>query len=358
MGPDPNIKDLKIDEEYQNLVPPPTSQELQGLRQSIKDNGYWQSKPIIINDNGIILDGHHRYKICQELGIEPTTSIMSFNDTIEEKLFVIGSNLRRRQLSDAQRVELAHTLKPIYEEKVRQNKSLAGKIYGKGKENDSSVSFDTHLSPVKRVNEVVAREVGISASTYVRGETILEQNPQLWNEEVKTSKMSINKAYRKHLNNQRRQTIIDTKPVIDLPENIRLIHGDFQEKGNEIPDDSIDLIFTNPPYDEGSLPLYRDLGILACRVLKPGGSLVLFGAYSLISSANLIEQSGLKYIHTIAVIHSGACGMDYPNHIRLKWKPMLWFVKGTKPNTAGIIEDVIYSAPPDKSLHEVGTKSS
>ena len=31
---------------------------------------------------------------------------------------------------------------------------------------------------------------------------------------------------------------------------------------------------------------------------------------------------------------------------------MLWFVKGTKPNTAGIIEDVIYSAPPDKSTHE------
>ena len=340
---------ITIKQQYANLVPELSAQEYESLKQSIKENGL--HLPIILNQDGILLDGHHRFKICQELGIEPRTFTRDFEDELEERLFVIECNLKRRQLSDAQKVELAHILKPIYEEKTRRNKSLAGKLYGKGI--DSSVSFDTELLPVKRVNEVVAKEVGISASTYHRGETVLEQNPQLWNEKVKTGKMSINKAYKRLQNDQRRQSLIDTKPTIDLPENIRFIQGDFREKGKEIPDNSIDLIFTDPPYDEESLPLYRDLGVLAARVLKPGGSLIsIVGHYALIRTANYIEESGLKYIHESALIHGGASAILYAYHIRVKWKPILWYVKGTKPNTQNIIEDVIYSAPPDKSMHE------
>lgn len=165
--------------------------------------------------------------------------------------------------------------------------------------------------------------------------------------------MTINKAYKRLQNDQRRQGLIDTKPTIDLPENIRLVQGDFREKGKEIPDNSIDLIITDPPYDEISLPLYRDLGVFAARVLKEGGSLVsIVGHYALIKTANYLEESGLKYIHEIALIHTGASSMLYAYHIRVKWKPILWYVKGTKPNTQNIIENIIYSTPPDKTLHE------
>lgn len=135
---------ITVKQLYADLVPEISPQLYESIRQSIKDEGYWKSEPIIINPDGIILDGHHRYKICQELGIEPTTTIMSFNDQLEEKLFVINCNLKRRHLTDPQKVELAHTLKPIYEERARQNKSLAGKLYGKGI--DSSVSFDRAIT--------------------------------------------------------------------------------------------------------------------------------------------------------------------------------------------------------------------
>ena len=49
--------------------------------------------------------------------------------------------------------------------------------------------------------------------------------------------------------------------------------GDMKTLGENIPDNSIDLIFTDPPYNEASLSLYGDLAKLADRVLKPGGSL-------------------------------------------------------------------------------------
>lgn len=95
------------------------------------------------------------------------------------------------------------------------------------------------------------------------------------------------------------------------------------------------------------------MGIFANRVLKEGGSLItLAGHFALLRSGNLIAESGLKYIHTMALIHGGGSSMLFPYHIRVKWKPILWYVKGTKPNTQNIIEDVINSEPPDKSMHE------
>lgn len=204
------------------------------------------------------------------------------------------------------------------------------------------------------VNEKLGKEVGTSHENVRKIKRILKEAPQHIREKAMKGQYSPNKAYKLFQNEQKRQELINAKPVIKLPENenCKLLLGDLLKKGKEITDNSMDLIFTDPPYAEASLPLYEKLGVLGTRVLKPGGSLVTFGSYAFLRCANLLEEAGLKYIHTFAVIHAGNCGMDYPNHIRLKWKPMLWFVKGNKPNTIGVIEDVIYSTPPDKSQHE------
>ncbi len=55
-----------------------------------------------------------------------------------------------------------------------------------------------------------------------------------------------------------------------------MLRGDFRELGAAIPDGSVSLIFTDPPYDRASLPLYSDLGAFAARVLRPGGSLITY----------------------------------------------------------------------------------
>ena len=121
---DPKSKIIIIDE-YRALVPTQSDQEYQSLKQSIKENGFWESHPIVINSQGIILDGHHRHRACQELGIEPRVTIMKFENMPQEKLFVIDSNERgRRHLSIFQRIELALARKPILQEIARQNESL------------------------------------------------------------------------------------------------------------------------------------------------------------------------------------------------------------------------------------------
>ena len=62
----PSNLQVKINPEYASLVSELSPEEYESLKQSIKENGL--HVPIIVNQNGIILDGHHRYKVCQELG--------------------------------------------------------------------------------------------------------------------------------------------------------------------------------------------------------------------------------------------------------------------------------------------------
>jgi len=57
----------------------------------------------------------------------------------------------------------------------------------------------------------------------------------------------------------------------DTPEN-GIYHGDARELAKEIPDSSIDLVFTDPVYQNTSD--YEWLAITAARVLKDGGSVL------------------------------------------------------------------------------------
>ena len=95
---------LIVNEEHFCLIPALSDPEFEALRLSIKENG--QYVPIDVNQDGVILDGHHRYKACQELGIKPTIIVRVFENRILEKKFIIEANLNRRHLIAFQRIEL------------------------------------------------------------------------------------------------------------------------------------------------------------------------------------------------------------------------------------------------------------
>lgn len=56
---------IRINEEHRALVDPLEEDDYQNLFTSIKEKGLWQS--ITINREGVLLDGHYRFKICKEL---------------------------------------------------------------------------------------------------------------------------------------------------------------------------------------------------------------------------------------------------------------------------------------------------
>jgi 16S rRNA G966 N2-methylase RsmD len=139
-----------------------------------------------------------------------------------------------------------------------------------------------------------------------------------------------------------------------LPEDINLLNEDFRDA--EIADNSIDLIFTDPPYDAKSLNLYVDLAKMADNILKPGGSLITYvGQYMLPDILDLIlHKSTLRYWWMICIKHTGGQSQMYQKKITVQWKPLLWFVKGSnlRDDLTEFIRDFVESEQPDKLLHE------
>ena len=70
------MKQYKIDLEIEKCLPPLDEDRYRWIKKEIQTKGYNDAFPIIVwEDKDIIVDGHHRYKICRELGIEPRKKI-------------------------------------------------------------------------------------------------------------------------------------------------------------------------------------------------------------------------------------------------------------------------------------------
>lgn len=350
-----NISQL-TDSKYQNVVYPLSKLEYEQLKESIKLAG-GAHVPVIININNIVLDGHHRIKACRELSIEDIEVVVkSFNDESEELQFVISTNLERRQLNAYQKVELFAKLREIEAEasKTRQKKGTLAS-------NDSRVG---------KTSEIVAKQAGLSIKTYERGEYVRKHATEENKQSLRAGELSIGDCYNYYQRQQKRQElqaqvikknnslIINNEQVPHLAEaeasnHFQLIHGDFREKCKGIPDNSIALILADPPWSRDNLLLYKDLGEVAGRILVDGGSLVTM--YNQLYPMEVLfyleaARAGLRYNWTFALIHAGGTGSYHSSQVRVKWKPLLWFVKGDKLRIPDYIEDVIIGTKPDKSV--------
>jgi len=60
--------------------------------------------PIVLNQDNVILDGHHCLRACKELGIPVSYSIRDFTGKhLDELKYVVSVNLHRRHLDEFQR---------------------------------------------------------------------------------------------------------------------------------------------------------------------------------------------------------------------------------------------------------------
>ena len=176
--------ELKVNPEYKALIPELLDDEYENLKESISKNGYWEEYPIIVNDNYEILDGHSRWKACQELGIQPTIKVKHFESKEEEMRFVIETNLNRRHLNAFQKAELA--LKLIELGKTKRGRKPQ-EISSESEEN--SVKVDTW--------KVASDKVGVSEDTISKTKVILEKGDEELIEKCRRGEISVNEAYKR-----------------------------------------------------------------------------------------------------------------------------------------------------------------
>lgn len=95
------------------LLPGLSSDEYETLKADIAANG--QRDPIVLRSGtGEIVDGHHRLRVCQELGLTPKTSEVWFDTDLEASAYALRVNTARRQLSSFQLSEVRSRQKAIY----------------------------------------------------------------------------------------------------------------------------------------------------------------------------------------------------------------------------------------------------
>jgi hypothetical protein len=146
-------------------------------------------------------------------------------------------------------------------------------------------------------------------------------------------------------NDETRRRLAEAAQPTDL---IRV--GDFREVLTDLPDESVDLLFTDPPYAKEFYPLYGALAELGSRVLKVGGSLVAYAPTYALADILPLMVPHLRYWNEIIVEHTGQLSrLSYFRTI-VKAKALLWFVKGRYEGRW--VSNLIRSRPPDKQAHE------
>lgn len=101
---------LKVDPEFERLIPPLDREEFKQLEENIVAEGCLD--PLVTWD-GTIVDGHNRYKICQEHDIPFHTTEKDFDNRDEVIVWIIKHQIGRRNLIPYQRSCLALVMKPI-----------------------------------------------------------------------------------------------------------------------------------------------------------------------------------------------------------------------------------------------------
>jgi ParB-like chromosome segregation protein Spo0J len=182
---------LRLNPEYDKILPKMSEEEFAELKTSIQTEG--QHYSIIVNEDLEVLDGHHRFRACTELGLEPDFEVRKFDDKLLEKKFVIEANLRRRHLNNFQLVELAVPLLEI-------EKALARKRQAKGGKNGRDMqlglaSDDAESEPKTKATEAVAKKAGVSTRTFERGKKIIEKASEDDKQKLRDGKTSISKVY-------------------------------------------------------------------------------------------------------------------------------------------------------------------
>jgi ParB-like chromosome segregation protein Spo0J len=142
--------EIVIDPAIRALFPPLTPNERANLRDLLKLEGF-KEELVVWSRGNVLLDGHARYELARELGIEPRVRAIDLPDREAAVQFVIARQLGRRTLRP---IAAAYFIGKLYESIKRQ-----------GRRTDLLTSCQ---ADEKWADERVAEQYGVSPRTVAR----------------------------------------------------------------------------------------------------------------------------------------------------------------------------------------------
>ena len=145
---------------------------------------------------------------------------------------------------------------------------------------------------------------------------------------------------------ERRKQATNTMP----PQGVELLNLSIADLFKRINSQTIDVIFTEPPYGEEHLWLYSDLAYFALKALKPGGLLLtLSGSQHLPEIYRRLDaQNGMNYRHHFVYNAPSANATLKDTKIHAKQQPLICYSNG---DYAGEWQDDLIASPEPKPQH-------
>ena len=191
------------------------------LVENIKNNGLLV--PLTIKKDGTIISGHRRFKALKEIDItDIPVNIIEFENELEEKETLINFNKQREKTYSQIDREAAGKTNPVQNSAQGKTRDIVAKKSGFG-----SHDTRTKYKKIKKANKPELIE------KLDKGEITVNKAYQ-----------NIKKAERKKENEEKIKKSANKK----IPSNIKLLEGDLFYLIDQVKDNSIDLLCTDPPY--------------------------------------------------------------------------------------------------------------
>lgn len=206
-----------IDEEMRDLIPALLPEEYALLRDSIIADG---CRDAILVWNGMIVDGHNRYMICTENGIEYETKEMQFDTRQDAMLWMLRNQLGRRNINAWQRSQIALKMEPLIAEKA------------KAKEHERKTTLPTltkSFDPIDTRSEL-ATIANVSTGTMAKAKKITNTATPETIKKLNAGEITINQAYK------------------DVKREERRIEREAMPEP-EIPNDKYQVVYADPPWE-------------------------------------------------------------------------------------------------------------
>jgi len=152
--------ELKIDNEFRDLIPPLTEEEYSGLEESLLSNGFDETQPIILwKNHDTIVDGHNRYEISMKHNIEVVTLEREFESRYDVIKWMLDLQLNRRSPNKKKRTYVIGRRYLVERQEWGTNQHTNNRT---GQNVQSSTSDD------KWCSEKIAEQVSVNEKTVRR----------------------------------------------------------------------------------------------------------------------------------------------------------------------------------------------
>jgi hypothetical protein len=209
---------IKIDKEFESLIPPLSDDEFQQLEENCVKEGIRDALVVwkVPNGDQILIDGHNRWKIAAKHGGIPfQIKEMKFDLREDAKAWIIRNQIGRRNIDKWVKFDLQKLLEPIEKAEAKKRQGTRTDITPTLAESEKGETRDK-----------MAKQIGVSHGTYQKMKAIDDSNDEMVKQAVRSGDMSINQGYReiKGLNRTNKQA---QKELID---SVKQERDEFKEQ--------------------------------------------------------------------------------------------------------------------------------